>query len=201
MTSGMITYGEFGPILSVVYGDLPKGNLRWSHWEQRKAGRDAVFRFDVHKADSHYLVRFCCISGKVFQVFPAYHGEITIDPTDGTILRVTLIADMTPIDPVTKSELLVEYGPVTLGGKQYFCPVRSISVAKAPMQETQRVDAAVLSNGITFSHIRGEMTDAPLQTMLNETTFDNYHLFRADVQILTNDKSGSLTTQNTPTGK
>lgn len=199
VTSGMITYGEFGPILSVLYGDLPKGNLRWSYWEQSKVGREAVFRFDVHKADSHYLVRFCCISGKVFQAFPAYHGEITIDPKDGTILRVTLIADMAQNDPIRKSELLVEYGPVELGGKKYFCPLRSISVARAPMQEVQQVDAAVLNNGVTFDHIRGEVTNAPLQTMLNETTFDNYHLFRADVQILTDDDSKGGSTPNAPT--
>ena len=35
---------------------------------------------------------------------------------------------------------------------------------------------------------------APLQTLLNETTFDNYHLFRADAQILTagNSTGGSI---------
>lgn len=67
------------------------------------------------------------------------------------------------------------------------------------MQEVQQVDAAVLNNGVTFDHIRGEVTNAPLQTMLNETTFDNYHLFRADVQILTDDDSKGGSTPNAPT--
>ncbi|MGH9590309.1 MAG: hypothetical protein ACRD25_07925, partial [Terracidiphilus sp.] len=108
-TVGMITFGEFGPIISVLYGDLPKGNLRWSHWEQGKAALEAVFRFDVPKPDSHYLLRFCCISSALFKQFPAYHGEIAIDPSKGTILRVILVADMTKDDPITKSELMVEY--------------------------------------------------------------------------------------------
>lgn len=195
---GMITYGEFGPILSVLYGDLPKGNLRWGHWEQGATGLDAVFLFNVLKADSHYLVRFCCVSGTVFQQFPAYHGELTIDPSKGTILRVTLIADMTRNDPITQSELLVKYAPVELGGKKYFCPVKSISVSRAPIQEVQRVQSAPLSNGITFDHIRGELTDAPLQTMLNETSFDQYHLFRGEVKVLTNSNAENSSAENAP---
>ena len=92
--TGLMTFGEFGPIFPVVYGDLPKGNLRWSHWEQGETGLESVFRFDVPKAASHYQVEFCCIrDGQVFQEFSAYHGELTIDPADGTILRITLIAD------------------------------------------------------------------------------------------------------------
>ncbi len=199
-TIGMITFGEFGPIISVLYGDLPKGNLRWSHWEQGKAGPNAVFRFDVPKADSHYLVRFCCISGNLFKQFPAYHGEITIDPSKGTILRVTLVADMAKDDPVTKSELMVEYGPVELGGKSYYCPVKSISVSVAPAQSAQ-VNAPPLPGlqpWLATAGARAGVGDtqpkAPMQTMLNETTFDQYHLFRGDVQILTGE-SGSTSSQ------
>jgi len=39
---------------------------------------------------------------------------------------------------------------------------------------------------------------APLQTMLNETTFDNYHLFRADVQVLSAGNSGDGSISNAP---
>lgn len=179
-TSGMITFGEFGPIFSVLYGDLPKGNLRWGYWERGDAGLKAVFRFDVPKADSHYLVRYCCISGRVFQNFPAYRGELTLDPSTGTILRVTLIAELKD-DPLTRSELMLEYAPVDLGGKEYVCPVRSISISRAPVQ------AAVRSAELAPWSVRpgGSLSDAPMQTMLNETVFDQYHLFRGDVQILT----------------
>ncbi|MGH9604989.1 MAG: VWA domain-containing protein [Terracidiphilus sp.] len=180
-TAGLSTFGEFGPIFPAVYGDLPKGNLRWSHWEQGATSLEAVFRFDVPKAESHYLVRYCCIGGRVFQQFPAYHGELTIDPSNGTILRVTLIASLNKDDPVTQAELMVEYGPVELGGKKYFCPVRSISVSRAPVQATVR--SAHL--GRWAATPGGSLADAPQRTMLNETTFDHYHLFRADVQILT----------------
>ncbi len=47
VATGMVTSGEFGPIFPVVYGDLPKGNLRWSHWEHSETGLESVFRFDI----------------------------------------------------------------------------------------------------------------------------------------------------------
>lgn len=71
--------------------------MRWGYSEHGKTGLETVFRFNVAKRDSHYLVRYCCIMGQIFQQFPAYHGEITIDPSKGTILRLTLIADMAAV--------------------------------------------------------------------------------------------------------
>ena len=81
---------------------------------------------------------------------------------------------------------MVEYGPVELGGKRYFCPVRSISVSRAPGE----VERIAPEHRRVLSMDQATTTDeagvaAPLQTLLNETTFDNYHLFRADAQILT----------------
>lgn len=192
-TAGLTTVGEFGPIFSVVFGDLPKGKLDWSHWEQGAAGPVAVFRFEVPKADSHYRVGFCCIAGNFFQQFSAYHGELTVNPSDGTILRLALIADLTKSDPLAKADLMVEYGPVQLGGKTYFCPVKSISVSVAPMQGTQQGGAPVNlnqtpmymhGNSTVVNNNGGVRSDVPLQTMVNEVVFDQYHLFRADVKIL-----------------
>ncbi len=185
VATGMVTSGEFGPIFPVVYGDLPKGNLRWSHWEQSETGLESVFRFDVPKAASHYQVEFCCIRGQLYQEFRAYHGALTIDPANGTILRMTLIADPEKGAEVAEADLMVEYGPVELGEKKYFCPLRSISVSRAPGQ-IERIapvhDRILSMSQATSPNEAGE--GSPLQTMLNEATYNNYHLFRADAQIL-----------------
>ena len=187
-TAGLITSGEFGPIFSVLFGNLPSGNLRWAYWQQ-EAGLRAVFRFNVPKAASHYQVKFCCVAGRLFQEFSAYHGELTVDPADGTILRVTLIADLEKRAEITEAELMVEYGPVELGEQKYLCPLRSVSVVHAPMQTQAMVPqqyAQTAYGRLGTGMISGEPGgDAPLQAMLNETTFDNYHLFRADAHILT----------------
>jgi VWFA-related protein len=182
--AGMVTSGEFGPIFPMVYQDLPKGNLRWSHWEQGETGSVSVFRFDVPKAASHYRLEFCCIRGQLFQEFRAYHGELTLDPASGTILRITLIADPEKESEIAEAELMVQYEPVELGGKNYFCPVRSISVSRAPEQieRTAPTHQQILSMA---QAVAPNAEDAPLQTMLNETAFDHYHLFRSETQIIT----------------
>ncbi|HEV2136649.1 MAG TPA: VWA domain-containing protein [Terracidiphilus sp.] len=204
---GLTTSGEFGSIFSVVFGDLPKGKLEWSHWEGGKPGPVAVFRFAVPEAASHYQVKFCCVAGSIFQQFSTYHGELTLDPSNGTILRLTLIADLGRGKPISEAELMVEYGPEDLGAKTYFCPVRSVSITLAPMQGTRQGGGPVNLNQSPM-YMRGAPTvvnnngggggDVPLQTMLNEVAFDQYHLFRADVQILTAGNTPPAPAQSAP---
>ncbi len=198
VATGMMTSGEFGPIFPVVYGDLPKGNLRWSHWEQDEAGQESVFRFNVPEAASHYQVEFCCVRGLLVQGFRAYHGELVLNPANGTILRMTLIADPENGAEIAEAELMVEYGPVVLGGTRYFCPVRSISVSRAP-GEIKRIDSPdrrIYSTTPATTKVPGE--DAPLQTMLNEAAYSNYHLFRSDAQILSVSNSAGGSIPNAP---
>jgi len=129
-------------------------------------------------------------NGGVFQQFSAYHGEIAIDPADGTILRLTLIADLKKVDPVVTSDILVDYGPVAVGGKTYICPIKSISMSLARVQ---------IVGGMRMQNAHGVLTQPtengtppPLQTMLNEVEFEQYHLFHAEARVLTdrNEKFG-----------
>jgi VWFA-related protein len=182
-TAGLNTLGEFGPILSTVLVDAAQSTLSWSHWEQGAAGPEAVFRYAVPRQKSHYQITFCCVPGdrgsRVFQQFSGYHGEIVIVPANGTILRLTLEADLEPSDAMAKADILVEYGPVEIGGKSYICPVRSVSISQQPAQA---------SNTSENNNFRGTLIQyAPgaLQTLLNDVAFGQYHLFRADVRVLT----------------
>ncbi len=132
-SEGLVTTGVFGPILGTVLLDAAHGKLAWSHWEQGPAGPQAVFRYAVPREKSHYEVKFCCIAGendRIFEQFPGYHREIAVDPGTGAIFRLTLQADPKPTDPYVKSDILVEYGPVEIGGKTYICPVRSVFPAQ-----------------------------------------------------------------------
>ena len=192
----MVTVGEFGPILSAVFSDLPQGNLAWSHWEQGSPKPVAVFRFAVPKAASHYEVKFCCVSGRVFQHSPAYHGDVTIDPADGTILRLTLISDLSKADPISKANLMVVYGPVALGKRTFFCPLKSVSVTVAPLQlhRPKSLPGATIPalSGATQMQVQDNSAeDAPLQTMVNEVVFDQYHLFSSESRMLIGGNSAS----------
>ena len=144
--SGLTTRGEFGPIINTVMLDIAKDNLIWSHWERGAMGPEAIFRYAVDSNHSHYEVE-----GKV----SGYLGEIAIDPSDGTILRVSLRADMEPSNPLLVADLMVEYGPEELGGKSYICPKKGVA----------------LSQGLQLQ-------------WLNDVVFEKYHLFSASTRIL-----------------
>ena len=146
MNKGLYVTGLFGPVMATVLMDSSHGYLNWSRWETGDHGDLAVFAFAVPMKASSYEVKFCCVpvpvtSGRMyFSRITAYHGEIVANPEDGTILRLTLIADLEKGDlaslagdleagsPILRADILVEYGPVEIGGKLYTCPMTECRV-------------------------------------------------------------------------
>lgn len=187
------TSGVFGPILGTVLADSGKGKLKWDQWELGAAGPEAVFRYSVPKDKSHYEVNFCCVPGGngngVFNQLSGYHGEIAVDPVTGAILRLTLQADLKGDEPILRADILVEYGQVKIGGVEYICPVRSISIRVQPAQSTDALGLKRYFGGIPEKD--GESHPGPSQTLLNDVAFNQYHLFRSEARILTGDNSGA----------
>ena len=173
---GLITRGTFGPILTTVIVDAAHSKMTWSHWEDGQAGPEAVFRFEVPPEKSHYAVAFRGTAsrdkGAASQQGSGYHGEIAIDAATGTVLRLTGEADLQPDMPIQRGDIMVEYGPAEIGGKTYTCPVRSVSMARGRM--------LVVVHGNEDSSIPGGDS-----TLLNDVTFENYHVFRSESRIIT----------------
>jgi VWFA-related protein len=184
----LATWGVFGPLLGRVLVDAAQGTLAWSHWEQGAAGPEAVFRYKVPKEKSHYEVGYCCAPGekknRVLEQMPGYHGEIAINPADGTIFRVTLQADLEPPGPVVQADVMVEYGPREIGGKTYICPVRSVSL------QLDSVPAAIADDDgrNTRDDLLERLLNSPetVQTLLNDVVFEQYHLFRSHARMVLN---------------
>jgi hypothetical protein len=190
------TKGVFGPILSAVLVDSAKGAVTWSHWEEGPEGLQAVFSYKVPQQASHYSVAFPSEepdlvfpsdryidplpanrgAEKVRHV-PAYHGEIAVNPVDGTIMRLTLVADLKSGDPVIKADLMVEYGSVELGGNTYICPVKSVALSLNHVIYGTALSAAAAALG------------AP-QLRVNDERFKQYHLFHADAHMVTGAAEG-----------
>jgi VWFA-related protein len=188
MTEGLTTVGAFGPILSTVLLDAAQSKLTWSHWEQGPAGQQAVFSYAVPREKSHYEVNYCCVAEQaatsVANLYPyrriaGYHGEMAVDPATGTILRLNVEADLKPADPVSKAAILVEYGPVEIGGKTYFCPVRSVSISRAQMVQYVGRYLTPVANQIQ-----------PLKNRLNDVAFEQYHVFRAEARVVSGETAG-----------
>jgi hypothetical protein len=173
----MLTYGTFGPLLPTMREALQvPGNATWRRWETGVDGKRAVFAYAVPAAQSQFAVLGCCLpSGdgtSGFAAIPGYHGEIAIDAVTGAILRITVEAELKGFVPQDRSEMMVEYGPVTLGGKTYVLPQRSVSLAR------QRVIAGLGEWNEAF------LTWGPYETTVNEFSFTDYHMFRGEGRIL-----------------
>ena len=175
----LTAYGTFGPILGAANDAIASSNLSWKRWERDADRLRAVFSYVIPQEKSHFRVGYCCLpegDGTTrLQIEQGYHGEIMIDPATGAVLRLTIQADLNQGLPLVRSDILVDYGPVELGGKTYICPVRSLAVWRS-----RTVSIFALTGWDEWFRIYG-----PFSTMLNDMAFDNYHLFRAETRVLT----------------
>ena len=185
-SGGLATTGEFGPILSSVVADAIQGKITWSHWEQSVKSKLAVFHFEVPGDKSHYSIEFCCISNgfnqdgspiqQVFNERSAYRGEIAFDPQNGAIFRVTMQAEVPSGELVTEAGLSIDYGQVSIVGKDYICPIRSVSILRA--------HTAQQTGMISRSHYKGAA-----KTFLNDVSYGEFRRFGSETRILTGDTS------------
>jgi VWFA-related protein len=191
---GLRDWGEFGPILSTVFLDAARSDLRWSHWEKIATSTQAVFQYAVAPSNSHYRVNYCCVPGTEaggdpmapFDHIAGYHGEITVDPQRGSILRLTVEADLKPTDPVSKANIMVEYGPVEIGGQSYICASRSVASSTA----------------LSINNLNGDFDNVaipgPPQKLLNDIAFEQYHMFRSDMRMVSGDEANQQEHPSTP---
>jgi hypothetical protein len=173
----LTTHGTFGPILADVRRALENpGRMKWVRWESSPEGRRGIFGFEVPAAESTYFEGGCCLPDAdgedAFRIQAGYRGEIAINPEDGTILRMQQQFDMPDYVPMDRDEVMIDYGPVKIGGKTYFCPARSVSLARGRSIISLKLwDQSFLTYG-------------PYSTRMNDMRFADYHLFRAESRIL-----------------
>jgi hypothetical protein len=96
---------------------------------------------------------------------PGYHGSIWLDPATGTILRITIVAEPKDLSAFKQADIMVQYGAIELGSKEFICPVRSLALSVAAVAPDPAGDAP------------GEE--------LNETLFTGYQRFASTTRILT----------------
>jgi VWFA-related protein len=172
----LFTYGVFGPLLGTVSDAIANG-LTWSHWELGAGGPLAVFRYQIPAEKSHYQVGACCLPDGdgtgAFETTTGHHGEIAIDPASGAILRLEVVAEMKSTTPLIRSDIMIEYGSVEIGGKPYICPVKGVSIWRAR------------SVTVLTEWDESFRTYGPFATMLNDIVFERYHVFRAKSRMLT----------------
>ena len=179
--------GTFGPLLRGAIDAIvvAPGGLSWRRWEQGAGKPLAVFGYVIPEEKSSYDTGGCCLPDgdgtSTFHKRAGYHGEIAIDPTTGAILRLELIFDLKSTTPLIQSKVMIEYGPVEIGGKSYICPVRSVSISRG---RSVAVLSETLNGREKIEWHESFRTYGPYATMLNDITFDSFHMFRADSHML-----------------
>ncbi|MGA3131393.1 MAG: hypothetical protein ABSD59_11370 [Terracidiphilus sp.] len=173
--AALTTVGEFGPILAVVMGDALRSEVMWQRWEKGASDSVAVFRYAVPAEQSNFMVGIPA-GDKIEEVYPSYHGEIAIDPATGAILRISVVAELTPPYQAMQTANVVEYAPVTIGEQSYICPVHGVAFSRVPVG--QRAGAQ-------------QESAVNMQTQLNDVVFTQYHVFGAKARIVTNGSEDS----------
>jgi hypothetical protein len=166
---GLDSQGEFGAEAAIVFLDVAHGTLTFHHWEQSTLGPVAVFHYAVPQASSHYEVKYACEGKQKFHAQPPYHGSLSIDPAAGVLVRFTIQAQSEPDDPISQVGSAVEYGPVVLGERKYFCPVRSLAFSQ------QKADTCVDAHKRRLTR--------PVD-MLNRIVFSDYHRLGSEMVIV-----------------
>ncbi len=174
---GLISWGEFGPILSTVLLDAAQSKLAWSHWERGASGLMAVFGYSVPDPKSHYWVQFCCktenvrAEPQITRERAGYRGEIAVDPATGAILRMTAEADLPLSQTLTRAAIMVEYGAVEIGGKSFICPRRSVALT-------------LMRYGHATSGAHSILDHDPLKSFVNDVSFEQYHRLGVEMRLL-----------------
>jgi hypothetical protein len=173
------------PALPVLFQEASDGGkISFERWQIVEGKTAAVFTFAVDKKKSRYDVAYCCfpktdtatgvaamgtfapVPGEIqsvtsyrpFKKTVSYHGELCVNPEDGTILRVTTFAELKPTDYVHQEAVRSDYSPVVVDGKEYVLPLDSFTV--------NEVVPGGESNSIAYS----------VRHMLFNVTYANYQM-------------------------
>ena len=108
-------------------------------------------------------------SGRLIHQVSGYHGFLTVDPETGTILRITLSLDLKLDDPIQRGAMMVEYGPMEIGGSTFICPTRSVTLSAAPRAYDNAAGSPI--------------KDVPL-LQLNDVVFSGYRRFGSEATLV-----------------
>jgi len=191
--SGLVSWGEFGPILGLVLIDGAKGKLGWSRWEQWGSKTVAVFQFSVDRSVSHYVLQYwrddagnvigsrygagITMMGsrnfhapaKLVRQVTGYRGILAVDPETGTILKITIESDLAHDDDLRQAAMAVEYAPVKIGDTTYTCPTHSVT-AFATMHQFQNTPTSPM--------------ETVRELQLNDVNFIGYRRFGSESTLL-----------------
>jgi len=118
----LTTEGEFGVLLSRVFGMSSNASFQWNGWQSIDGQRVAVFDYSIDQQHSTLRLSRSDLANAVVP----YHGSVYGNPDTGVIWRVTDSASGLPADLDTQAiATSIDYGEVPIGTAKYMVPVKA----------------------------------------------------------------------------
>ncbi len=120
---GNWTSGEFGTLLKGIFRAESHASFEWVGGMKIRGRKASVLSYDVMHANSKYEL----VDEKSnTKCFAAFRGQIFVDETTATVLRIVMSShDLPPKFAIKSVTTTLDYGPVNIAGKQYMLPVRA----------------------------------------------------------------------------
>ena len=157
--------GEFGTALGWIFNPKANAELAWDHDERSSGRRQCVLRYRVPVATTTMIMQ---VNERGVPL--SHRGYVVADCETGTVSKIHFETDpasvkMHGIDVAIGSVMDVQYGPVTIGGKEFLVPLAAEEIglfqhlrtkAQIQFQHYRKYDA---DSTITFGE--GEAKSEP----------------------------------------
>ncbi|HMD50098.1 MAG TPA: hypothetical protein VKG79_13410 [Bryobacteraceae bacterium] len=111
--------GDFETISHCVFSELEDSDFRQSGVEHREHGDALLYRFTGQRSSGCIALKF-----KSQIAYPAYSGNMTVDPQTHQVLHVELEATNIPAAfPLDRAERSLDLGTVNIGASEYRLPI------------------------------------------------------------------------------
>lgn len=173
---GLSTSQEFADVLGWIPRVVSQGKVSWSHWEKGSSELLAVFRYSATVALP------CCTTEKHSPpILIDVHGEIALNPADGSVLRLTEIRRWKETLPGSGSAILeydsaVDYAPVTIAGTICLVPARRTAMYRAPALWPNGSKESQLDTRIYTSF---HLSESPVEEYLIDSSFGHYQPYES----------------------
>lgn len=127
---GMTSSGEFVSMLLMIFGERERAEFKLADTDTLRGRRTLVFEYAVKRENSNYRLKVT--GGR--EVVTAYRGRVWIDRENFRVLRAESVAvDIPASFPISSAVTTLDYDWVTIAGKQYLLPARSVAELTSPV--------------------------------------------------------------------
>jgi hypothetical protein len=142
--------GEFGSHLRWVFDPQHQAEFEWDRWDTLQGRRVWVFRFRVPESRHTWVAT---VNGQQYKL--PYFGSVYADCETASVMRVQFTTTAPADAPISNVSLDLQYGFVSISGRQYVLPVRA--------EERSTYHSAALKKEIDFSNYHKYTADSSLK--------------------------------------